>query len=123
MYIEYFYWQYFLAPRWILSFYANLQRAILNLFSVKLMLKTLFSHWHKDIVPYRPGSISDLALAFSWNLISRAIGFLLRSVILSLWIATEIIFIPLAISLLIIFFLWPLLMITAIAAGIALIII
>jgi hypothetical protein len=60
----------------------NIQRALARYFSAGLLVRTLFAHWHKDAVSYKQGTISGIALAFAWNVISRAIGFMVRSITL-----------------------------------------
>jgi len=121
MYVHYFYWQYIAAPRWLLILFWNLERALLRFFSVGLMLKTLFAHWHKDRVSYRQGSISGFLTALAWNLISRGIGFIVRIIVLAAWLIIQSLYIIAASASFIAFLAWPLAVITAFAIGLGLI--
>lgn len=121
MFLEYFYWHYILTPRFIFQLFWNIEKAILQFFSVPLLLRTLVAHWHKDAVAYTGGTISAYAMAFAWNLISRGIGFFIRLLTLSLWLATEVIFFCMAGSFLLGFLVLPLLIIFAFISGIILV--
>ncbi len=118
MLTDYFYWQYVRAPAALGHIIWNLQRALWRLFSVEFMLRTLLAHWHKDIAAYTGGTLSKLGLAFTWNLISRGIGFLVRTLILVLWLAAEAVFLPAAAAVYLMFLAWPLLVLASLAVGI-----
>lgn len=122
MYSHYFYWQYIAAPRWLLRFFWTLQQAVLQIFSVRVMLTTLVSHWHRDRVAYNQGTISALIQAAAWNTISRAVGFCVRSVILIAWAVSEIFFVVLAAGTFIAFVLAPFIVLLSMAYGVALLI-
>jgi len=120
MLVDYFYWQYVWAPKIFLQILWNLERALWRFFSVKFMLRTLLAHWHKDAIPYRGGTLSNLALTFIWNQVSRFIGFLIRSAVLLAWLIAEIIFMPLAATIFLVFLVWPLVVLTSLSVGLAL---
>lgn len=120
MYAHYFYWQYIVAPLFLLRFGWNLQRLLLQLFSVRPMLTTLFAHWHKDRVILRQGSLSGILRAAAMNAISRTIGFLVRSSILLVWAVSASIFLVVASGLFVAFVMAPLAAAAAIAYGITL---
>lgn len=122
MYARYFYWQYSAAPRWLLHFFWTLQLALLQIFSVRVMLTTLVAHWHRDRVAYNQGTISALIQAAAWNGISRAVGFCVRSIILLAWAVSEIVFVIFASATFAAFMLAPLIAGVAIAYGLALLI-
>ncbi len=112
----YFIWQFWSAPIFLIQFFWNVERMLFKTFSVQLMVQTLFSHWHRDAVEYR-GGFGDIGLAFAWNIISRVIGLLVRTVVLLVWCITSIV-ITAAIPLLCIFFIaWPFLTIGALYIG------
>lgn len=118
MYVHYFYWQYVAGPRWLLRLAFNVQRMLFQLFSVKFMLRTLVAHWRKDAVSYRQGSFTGMLKAWAWNMISRAVGFIIRLVVLVGWVVTEGLFWPLAAVVLLLFLLWPALVLVGAATGI-----
>jgi hypothetical protein len=122
MYSHYFYWQYIAAPRWLLRFLWTLQLALLQIFSVRVMLTTLIAHWHRDRVAYNQGTISALVQAAAWNTISRGVGFCVRSMILIAWAVSEIFFVALATGAFAAFLLAPIVALVAVAYGLALVI-
>ncbi len=107
---NYLYWQFLSAPAWLLVLMYNFQHALIRFFSVPVMLRTLVSHWHKDVVKYS-GSISNRFLILGWNMISRVIGFLIRSVVLFLWVTSATVLLVGSIALFAVFVLWPFLVI------------
>lgn len=118
MLVDYFYWQYLWAPKILVRIIWNLQRALWRFFSIKFMLRTLLAHWHKDFVPYHGGTLTNLALTFLWNQISRLVGFIIRLGVLIIWLIAEIIFIPLAVAIFFLFLAWPLLILVGLAMGV-----
>ncbi|PIT98317.1 MAG: hypothetical protein COT71_01460 [Candidatus Andersenbacteria bacterium CG10_big_fil_rev_8_21_14_0_10_54_11] len=117
MYTDYIRWQFILAPRWLAQLAFNEMQALLHLFSVPLMFRTLLAHWHKDAVAYRPGTLGNYAMTFAWNMISRGIGFCIRVVILAVWLSVEMVYGTVASVILIFFILSPLLIIITAATG------
>lgn len=72
-------WQFFDVPKEILKGWKNFLKFNLNYFSVPILFKTLFSHWHRYSYSYgkgfNPGRYFE---AFVFNMMSRVIGALLR---------------------------------------------
>jgi len=120
MFVEYAYWHYVQSPAWLLRFFTTLQQALLQFFSVPLMLKTLFAPWRKDQARYGGGSVQTLLITFAWNLISRGIGFFVRTILLFLWLVCEALFLALAGLFLAAFLLWPLFIVASFALGLGL---
>ncbi len=123
MLTSYVNWQFVLGPKWLLRLFLNIQRVLFRLFSVHYMIKTLFFHWHRDAVKYQGGTLSKYMMIFAWNSISRCIGFVVRSIVLVAWIGTELVYIPLAAIVFIIFILWPIIVLLFISFSLSLIII
>lgn len=107
MYVDYFYWQYVEAPRWLFTLLLNMHTALFRTFSVPFMIRTLFAHWRRDVIPYR-GTLTQIATIFAWNQISRVIGLVVRCCVLCAWLISEAIFLAAAIATLSIFILGPL---------------
>ncbi|HLD25600.1 MAG TPA: hypothetical protein VJC05_00985 [Candidatus Andersenbacteria bacterium] len=120
MLVDYVYWQFFLAPRWLLHVTWNLQRALVRLFSVPVMLRTLLAPWHRDTISFHGGTLSQFGLTILWNLLSRGIGLLVRSSALVLWLTIELVFLALVAILIPAFIAWPALVIVGVATGLAL---
>lgn len=122
MLADYIIWQYRTGPVWLITFFWRGQRVLLHSFSVPLMVRTLLAHWHHDAVSYRLAGIGSIALAFAWNQISRAIGFLIRFTVLLLWVMAATVYAGVGIAAVLIFLLWPLLIALFFIGGIALLI-
>lgn len=116
MILQYAHWQFIDGPKWLLSFAWTLQRVLWRYFSVGLMLRTLLAHWHRDALAYQPGGLSELFQTFVMNQISRLIGFFIRCSLLSIWLAAEAIYLPLAVASIAIFFTGPVLIVTGVVA-------
>ncbi len=116
--ILYLQWQFADVPRAILAGWKNCLRFNLNYWSVPLLLKTLFSHWRRYRYSYGRGfNLKRYFEAFSFNMISRILGTLMRSVLIVLGLLTEILVI---LAGAIVFFIWlilPLLLIGGIFYG------
>ncbi len=120
MLIDYLNWQFVVGPKWLMLLLWNLERASLRFFSIKLMFRTLLAYWHKDAMVFSGGTLSKYATILLWNLISRLIGFIVRSVIIILWLLVQTVFLPLAGTILVLFVLWPILLILGLAIGLSL---
>lgn len=90
----YFYWWYGegLKQAWSSSGKVLLQLS--DIFSLEILLKTWFAPWKNDVLTARNISLLDQLKLWEGNLASRAIGFLLRSVIIgfSLFLLTLAVF-------------------------------
>ncbi len=117
---NYLRWQFVAGPRWLAQTLWNFELALLQFFSVGLMLRTLFAHWHKDAVAYTRRSFTEIFIAFAWNQISRTIGFIIRSAVLISWAIVQTFYLAVGLSLLIAFIAWPFLAIVGISAGVIL---
>ena|SRR3989344_6742985 len=120
MYLHYFYWQFVMAPTWLLRLILTIERALVIFFSVPTMITTLFAHWHRDRVSTRRGALSGIAIALAWNLISRVIGFLIRSAMLLAWAVVSSLVGLGGIIMLFVLYVLPLVILLGIATGIAL---
>lgn len=117
MYIRYLYWQHVAAPVWILKFGWNLQQALLVYFSVPVMVRTLFSFWHRDRASLRQGTLSGIIEVIVWNSISRVIGFFFRLTVIVAWLATATFFILGSSIIFSLFLLWPWLIVAGFIVG------
>ncbi len=97
--ILYFSWWYGYLPR---RLFLALQASVitsLDLFSVKILFKTLFSPWKRDSISTEGLSIQEKFHVWTLNLASRFIGFLVKTFVLLTFIvvftATIIIYIGL----------------------------
>ena len=96
MLLHFLQWQFVAVPRWTGTTLFYLHQALALQFSVLFMLRTLFAPWRKDRVSYAQGSLSGMAKAFVFNMISRGVGAVIRSGVLLLWLVLEVAYLPLA---------------------------
>lgn len=84
-------WHYFQGTKNVLEAWVNFIGLAFHLFSVKLLLKTLFSPWRRvEIRTAGKGfSLDKFFSRLTFNLISRAIGFFVRTIfiIFGVWLA------------------------------------
>lgn len=113
-------WQYVEGPRWIMRLAWNLERASWKFFSIDIMLKTLVAHWHKDAMVFDGGTLTELFTVMLWNVVSRLIGFIIRSVVILTWVVIQTIMLALAVVFLAVFVLWPILAVIITATGLVL---
>jgi hypothetical protein len=121
MYHHYFYWQFVAAPLWLVRLGWYLELVLLRFFSVPVMVKSLFAHWHKDAVSYNQGTISGILKAFGLNLISRSIGAIIRVSVLLIFTITQIIFCVVTPVVITLFLLWPFVIILTFYIGLSLV--
>lgn len=81
------------------------------------MLKTFFSHWHRDVLPYSGGSLTQHLTTFALNQISRAIGMIIRTAALIAWMFSTIFLFLSSFATIVFFLLWPIIPLVFIIAG------
>ena len=92
IFIQYLQWQFFDAVKSILGGWGNCLRFNLNYWSVPLLLRTWFSHWRRYKYSYGRGfDLKRYFEAFTFNMISRVMGGLMRSVLIVLGLLTEVV--------------------------------
>jgi hypothetical protein len=113
-----FEWQFFDVPGGILKGWRNYLKFNLNYFSVPILLRTFFSPWRRYSLGYGKGfNLGRYFEAFTFNVMSRIIGAVLRLFFIFLGLLTEILII---LAGAVIFFGWlilPLLLATGIFYG------
>ena len=105
MSLEFFRWWYTRAWSRALKQLEDKLRGIEQAFSVGILLRTLFSPWRR-IVTYPGSSLAEYFRALVDNLVSRFVGFFVRTSVL---IAAGIVTVLFGITALILVLLWPLL--------------
>ena len=84
-------WHFIEAPKEILKGVWNFVLFIFNYFSINQLLKTFFSHWHRYSYSYgKRWDIKRYFEAFTFNIISRVMGAILRSVFIIIGVVSEI---------------------------------
>ena len=118
IFFQYLEWQFYDTPRGILRAWVNCLRFNLNYWSVPLLIKSFFSHWRRYRYSYGRGfDFKRYFEVFTFNMISRTLGAILRSIFIILGLLTEILVIPAG---LIVFLSWlflPILLILGIILG------
>jgi hypothetical protein len=95
---------------------------ITDIFSVKLLLRTFFSPWKRDITSMEGLPLNQMIQVIVFNLISRIIGALIKTIILFIYLIALSVFFAVSISLVLIWLFLPLISILGLIMGIGLII-
>lgn len=92
---------------------------IADLFSVEICLKTLLSVWRRDRIDYHDLSLKEMFEAWTLNFASRFIGFIVKSFTLAAYLLVTVVFLALAITAVLIWLFYPLIIIALIFYGIS----
>lgn len=123
IFIQYLRWHFFDTSREILKGWHNFLLFNLNYFSIPLLIKTFFLPWHKYCYSYGRGfDLKRYFGTFTFNLISRTLGAILRSVLIIIGTLIEIFIILGGIILISGWLILPLLLIIGLIFGINLLI-
>lgn len=91
IFILYLEWHFLDASKGILRGWKNCLKFNLNYWSVPLLFQTFFSHWRRYHYSYGRGfDFKRYFEAFTFNIISRILGAIMRSVLIVLGLLTEI---------------------------------
>jgi len=89
--IQYLTWHFIDYPKAILKGWRNFLLFNLSYFSIPVLFKTFFSHWHRYYFSYGKGfSPSRYFEAFLGNLMSRIIGAIFRTFLIIAGVLVEI---------------------------------
>ncbi|HUS52232.1 MAG TPA: ATP-dependent Clp protease ATP-binding subunit [Candidatus Bathyarchaeia archaeon] len=87
----YFSWHYVFAPRKLLKIAGNFLTFFYHYFSAGLLVRTFFTPWKRqNIKRERRLTLTNLLHVFSFNLISRSLGAVVRGIVLIGWALAEI---------------------------------
>ncbi|MDP3991203.1 MAG: hypothetical protein Q8P63_02830 [Candidatus Nealsonbacteria bacterium] len=105
IFLQYLEWHFFDALKGISAGWKNYLRFNLNYWSVPMLLKTLFSPWRRYHYSYGKGfNIKKYFEVFTFNVISRTLGAIMRSVLIIFGLIAEV-FVFLAGALVVLFWL------------------
>lgn len=78
----YFYWWYGagFVQSWRVA--AALLYEVADFFSLEILLRTLFAPWKNDVLQLRNAALGDQVKVWEQNLVSRIVGFILRTVVI-----------------------------------------
>ncbi len=79
---SFWYFWYLDAPRQIWRYFQILYLKLLDLFSVKIVLRTFFEPWKRDVIVARHAPLKVRMYAWAMNQVSRAVGMTLRTGVL-----------------------------------------
>jgi ATP-dependent Clp protease ATP-binding subunit ClpC len=99
---KFLYWHYGKANKFIFNLILNFVAFAFHLFSFKFLLATLFAPWRRVVIEEKkPGfSLNRFFQNFSFNLISRFMGFIIRSLLIFLSLILALIFFSLGLLIL-----------------------
>jgi len=81
---DYLVWHYSRAFRDIFSLWFNFMWFVTHFFSIPLLFRTLFSPWKRLSDEYERAGIEKMAETFVFNLMSRVLGGVVRSIFLGI---------------------------------------
>jgi hypothetical protein len=114
-------WHFFDVPKEILKGWGNFLWFGLNYFSVPILLKTFFSPWRRYAYPYgRFFEVWNNIEVFVFNMMSRIIGALLRTVFILIGILVEILILVAGAAVFIGWLLLPVLLLAGLLFGLVL---
>lgn len=117
--IQYLIWHFFDVPKSILNAWKNFLLFNLNYFSLSLLFKTLFSHWHKYQWYYGRGfDIKGYLEVFFSNSLSRVLGAVMRSILIIIGLMAEVFIIFLGLIVFLIWLVLPIILIYGLYFGI-----
>jgi hypothetical protein len=110
IFLKWFLWHFKIAPVKIIKIIGDYLRFSLDFFSIKLLLKTLFSPWKRVSQNYIPGlaNLDQNIPIFILNTFSRSIAFIIRVVIIIGGIISTTLVFFLGVLSFLIWFLFPL---------------
>ncbi len=95
---------------------------ISDLFSVKLLLKTFFAPWKRDVIPLEGLPLNMMLRVIMMNLVSRFIGAVIKTFVLLVYLIVLTGLVSVSLSLLIIWIFLPVVTILGIFLGVYIII-
>lgn len=114
--LHYYKWYVASAPLWLIRFGSVMQRYLWHLFSISMLSRTLFAPWHRDKLAY-VGSLNDRITALLMNMVSRGVGFVVRTGAIMFWLVCSVLVLFLSVASILLFLVWPILALGAIAWG------
>ena len=121
--LDYMQWHYKTAPAALFHIWLNIMRYTEQLFSIRLHAHTLFSPWHRIVdAPRKRFSLEEWAASTIVNLLSRLIGFVLRSVIIVVGLLMMVLLGIALVPALLVWYTAPLFIISALTIGVTLVV-
>ena len=113
-------WYYAETPINILRTGENFIQWSWHFFSIRYLLRRILWPWHKDITPYGRGfDFGRYARIFSWNLISRVLGAVLRISVVIFGLAAQVVIVVLTIVICVLWLILPLIILLLLIIGVA----
>lgn len=114
----YLQWHFSDQPKLILRGWGNCLKFNLNYWSLPLLLRTLFSHWHRYKYSYgRSVDFKRYFEALTFNIISRVLGAIIRACLIIIGLFTEIVVFFIGILVFLLWIFLPVLIIAGIFYG------
>jgi hypothetical protein len=122
---DYIRWHYGLALLQLFHIWFNFLWFVVHVFSLPLLIRTLFSPWHRLREEYgKKGGINpgDFFGSVLINLIMRIVGFIVRIVVITIGLTTLILTMLAGLIFLVLWLIAPLIIVTLLLKGVPLII-
>lgn len=118
----FFKWWYLIMPQKLFVYCKKLFVFLYDFFSISVCLKTLFAVWKRDMIDYQGLSLSDIFQAWTLNLASRFIGFMVKILTIIVYLIVSVLFLLLAILFFGFWLLYPFVIAYLVTSGIKIII-
>ena len=115
-------WWYGIAYRRVFKYIRAVFIYTADLFSVKIIFVTLFAPWKRDVISYEGLTLQQKFEVWSLNMASRFVGFVIKVIALTIYLIFTIFETAVSFALIIIWPLYPLILIGLIYYGISLLI-
>ena len=117
--LQFWKWYYSGAIKSLLNIWRNFIIFVREYYSIPLLFRTLFSPWRRDITRYKKGfSLKNFFETLSFNLISRGLGFLIRSITIFIGLICLLLVVLLGISIIILWIILPAILLFLIFIGV-----
>jgi ATP-dependent Clp protease ATP-binding subunit ClpC len=106
---QYLFWHYTEGRRSFLRIWKNYLEYFWHFYSVKLLARTLFSYWHRDITFRGPGfDMREFFQTLAFNLLSRGIGAIVRLLTIIFALLVELVALAAGAVLFLVWLIYPL---------------
>lgn len=118
IFLDYIEWWYSYGLIRMLKYLKAFILVLVDTFSVKICLKTLFAPWKRDIVSTEGMSLQERFGVWGGNMIARLFGFFIKTITLLIFLVCFIVLICFELAIMIIWLLLPMLLVEAIVVGV-----
>lgn len=106
--LDYFYWWYVGGFLRLLKYLKSFIVILADNFSVRILVKTFFQPWKRDMTPTKGLSLDKRFKVWGWNLIARGFGMVIKSVTFFIFLIIFLILLIIELFVIVIWLFYPL---------------